>query len=110
MLFAKTMRLHSATIKIVLSIAIENVSRTDSVRADSHRSPQVDIDPRSIGAKIEYSTVQNIMSLSRGITNINPSFNFTGVVINNAFDSVEGLAWRIAMLYASQAAMQALKV
>jgi hypothetical protein len=74
------------------------------------RSSQVDIDPRSIGAKIEYSTVQNIMSLSRGITNINPSFDFAGVVIKNAFDSVEGLAWRIAKLYASQAAVQALKV
>lgn len=31
-------------------------------------------------------------------------------MIRNAFDSVEDLTWRVVKLYASQAAMQALKI
>jgi hypothetical protein len=62
------------------------------------------------GGRIEFSTVQTLLSLSRGITNINPSFNFTGFRIENAFDTVDNLGWRIGKAYAAQAAMQALKV
>ncbi len=74
--------------------------------------PKADIDPRNMGAggKIEFSTIQTLMSLSRGITNINPSFSFTGIVIDDAFDTIDNIGWRIGIVYASQAIVQTLKI
>jgi hypothetical protein len=62
------------------------------------------------GGKVEYSTIQTLMSLSRGITNINPQFSFTGLVIENAFDTIDNLGWRIGLVYATQAMVQTLKI
>jgi hypothetical protein len=62
------------------------------------------------GGKIEDSTIQTLMSLSRGITNINPLFSFTGLVIDDAFDTIDNLGWRIGMVYATQAIVQTLKI
>ena len=62
------------------------------------------------GGKIEYSTIQTLMSLSRGITNINPLFSFNGLIINDAFDTIDNIGWRIGKVYAAQAIIQALKI
>lgn len=62
------------------------------------------------GGKIEYSTVQTLISLSRGITNINPLFSFTGLVIDDAFDTIDNLGWRIGLMYATQVIVQTLKI
>ena len=95
MLFFKKLILHSIGVRITLSVALKK---------------DVDIDPRRIGSQVEYSTIQNLMSLSRGITNINPHFVFGSISITNAFDTMDGIGWRLAKFYISSAGLQALRL
>ena len=95
MMFFKQLILHGIGIRITLSVAMRK---------------DVDIDPRQIGSQVEYATIQNLMSLSRGITNINPHFVFGSISIKNAFDTVDGIGWRLAKFYISSAGLQALRL
>jgi hypothetical protein len=95
MMFFKTLILHSVGVRITLSVALKK---------------DVDIDPRRIGSQVEYSTIQNLMSLSRGITNINPHFVFGSISITNAFDTMDGTGWRLAKFYIASAGLQALRL
>lgn len=95
MMFFKALILHSVGVRITLCVALKK---------------DIDIDPRSIGSQVEYSTIRNLMSLSRGITNINPHFVFGSISISNAFDTMNGIGWRLGKFYISSAGMQALRL
>eukprot|EP00603_Paraphysomonas_imperforata_P012496 CAMPEP_0114449688 /NCGR_PEP_ID=MMETSP0104-20121206/65_1 /TAXON_ID=37642 ORGANISM="Paraphysomonas imperforata, Strain PA2" /NCGR_SAMPLE_ID=MMETSP0104 /ASSEMBLY_ACC=CAM_ASM_000202 /LENGTH=772 /DNA_ID=CAMNT_0001621789 /DNA_START=8 /DNA_END=2326 /DNA_ORIENTATION=- len=95
MMFFKTLILHSVGVRITLSVALKK---------------DLSIDPRHIGSQVEYSTIQNLMALSRGITNINPHFMFGSISITNAFDTIDGIGWRLGKFYIASAGLQALRL
>lgn len=95
MIFFKTLILHSVGVRMTLAVALKK---------------DLSIDPRRIGSQVEYSTIQNLMSLSRGVTNINPHFTFGTISITNAFDTVDGIGWRLAKFYIASAGLQALRL
>ena len=73
---------------------------------------QMEIDrTRDISTFTEHSTtIKYLTDLSRSVSTTNPKFEFFGLALNNAFDRVDAIIWRVAFVYISQAVMQAYKI
>lgn len=61
-------------------------------------------------AHIAHSTMTSLSRITRGLTNINPSFVLKGMSISNVFDRPESLTMRIAKVYVAQLGFQLLTV
>lgn len=95
-LFVKSMILHSMAFHMLLSIKI------DTIKMDQNRD---------LAALTDNSrTIRYLVELSRSITAINPKFEFFGVKLENSFDRLDAILWRIAFVYISQAILQSYKV
>ncbi|CAM9458521.1 unnamed protein product, partial [Ectocarpus fasciculatus] len=94
--FIKSMILHSVSLQILLSIKMDKMEMDED---------------RDLSTLTEHSrTVRYLVEMSRSITAINPKFEFFGVKLENAFDRLDAICWRIAFIYISQAILQSYKI